>query len=139
MNAKFAYAAGMLDADGTVTLSRRNKLSRFRHPSVSVSNTDYNIIIWLKDNFGGKICSAKPRKSNHSIAYRWTLVYDEALNFLKCIRPYMVHTKKCYRTDILLNEYKQLTPRNGKYTDSLALEKLDMEERFFRKNLDFLS
>lgn len=51
-----------------------------------------------------------------------------ALYLLKQVEPYLKIPQKKKRAQILVNEYKKLIPRNGKYTPEL----LKAKEEFYQ-------
>jgi hypothetical protein len=126
-----AYAAGIMDGEGSVMYDREKSTSPYRRPSVSVTSTSYELVDFMKQNFGGHICSHKTYKAHHKPHWSWRLKADKALSFLENIRPYLLEKEKCRRADLLLIHHKNVTPRNGKYTSDLHLAKLQLEEEFF--------
>ncbi len=127
---ELAYAAGLFDGEGSISLVRQRK-SRTHSPQVSVASTDYEVVKWFQDRFGGSIVTKQPQKSNHSVSYDWRLADRRALEFLEIIRPYLVIERKIQRIDLLLNEYVACTPRNGRYTEAMAQRKQKLIETFF--------
>lgn len=126
-----AYAAGLMDGEGSVTLPRYNK-SEFRYPLVSVSSTTKELVDFLKQQFGGCISSKKEdRDSRHKKAYQWAVARNEALRFLAKVLPHMKEPEKIRRGQLILDEYLAVTPRNGRYTHEMRKAKLDFQERFF--------
>ena len=124
------YTAGLLDGEGTITLSRGSSTSKFRHPVVSVTNTSYELIDFLHKTFGGTVCTQKVYKQHHKQSWVWKIAYNSAINFLEMIRPYMKEVSKCNRSDMILLEYKNITNRNGKYTKEEIDIKLKFETAF---------
>lgn len=127
----YAYTAGIIDGEGTVTLTKIHSYNEFRYPTLSVASTTYSFLEYLKSHFGGSISSNKVYKENHKQSWHWTLVGDKVLNLLPKVLPYMLEPSKIYRANLIVNEYKKLTPRNGKYTDEMKSNKRDFEYRFF--------
>ena len=125
------YSAGLFDGEGTVTISKYKKDTTFRHPVASVSSTSFELVNQLKETFGGCISTKKIYESHHKQAYQWTLANNNALAFFAAIYPYMIEKNKRYRVKLLLEEYRLVTPRNGKYTEEQKLKKIDFENRFF--------
>ena len=125
-----AYAAGLFDGEGSVTLVRHRE-NRTPSPQVSVASTDYEVVFWFQKRFGGSIVTKQPRKSNHSVSYDWRLTDRRALAFLKIIRPYLVIERKIRRVDLLLSDYVACTPRNGRYTQEMIERKEALIETFF--------
>ncbi len=124
---ELAYAAGFVDADGYITLQRVHK-GRYRYPYVQVTNADSDIIWFFDLHWDGRSRLRKNPGANHNDSFDWFLNGNAALKFLGEIRPYMQHRKKQQRVDIMLAEYKKVTPRNGKYTEEMVKAKLAFEE-----------
>lgn len=128
-NVEAAYAAGILDGEGSVSLTR-NRKGRWPSPQVSVASTDREVLEWLRHRFGGSISTKKPRQPSHSISYDWKVTDRLALRFLQTVRPYMVIHRKISRTDLLIEAYLACTPRNGRYNADLLDRKRVLIELF---------
>ena len=126
-----AYTAGLIDGEGTITLSKQHKNDKFRAPVVSVSSTTYELLYYLKSNYGGNISKQKAYKTHHKQSWSWKTEYNNALSFLEKIRPYIREPEKRRRTTLLLTKYKSLTPRNGRYNQLQVEGKLRFEAEFF--------
>jgi hypothetical protein len=124
-----AYAAGKLDGEGSVVLTRNRKV-RWPSPQVSIASVDRELLDWLRKRLGGSIVTKLPRSPNHSISYEWRLTDRRALQFLKLVRPYLVIQRKVNRADLLLEAYLACTPRNGRYSEELARRKQVLIETF---------
>lgn len=127
---ELAYAAGLFDGEGSISLIRHHD-NRTHSPQVSVASTDYEVVSWFRERFGGSIVTKQPRQSNHSVSYDWRLTDRRALVFLDLIRPYLVIERKIRRIDLLLNDYVARTPRNGRYTKEMVERKQALLEAFF--------
>jgi hypothetical protein len=127
MKENLVYTAGLIDGEGTVTLSKGNK---FRYPVVSVTSTSKELIDFLHETFGGTVVIQKIYKHNHKPSWSWRLTYDRAIEFIQQIRPFMKEHSKCKRCDMILSTYKTITNRNGKYTSEQIQAKLDFETAF---------
>lgn len=126
----YSYTAGIIDGEGTVTLSVRNS-GKYRSPVVSVTSTTYELLEFLKTNYGGTIRKQKVYKEHHKQSWCWNVINDGALNMLQRVKPYMREPKKIKRSEHLLSNYKNVTVRNGKYTAEQAAFKLKFESEFF--------
>jgi hypothetical protein len=124
-----AYAAGILDGEGSISLTRVRK-NRYPSPQVSVSTTDPELLDWFRARFGGSIVRKPSYKPTHSQSYEWKVTDREALRVLERMRPYMVIERKKRRCDLLLAEYLACTPRNGRYTQEQLERKQLLIERF---------
>lgn len=124
-----AYAAGILDGEGAIVLTR-NRARRYPSPQVSVASVDRELLTWLKTQFGGSISQKKPCQSSHSVSYEWKLTDRRALRFLAVVQPFLVIERKVRRCDLLLATYLDCTPRNGRYNQEMALKKQALIEAF---------
>lgn len=89
--ALYAYAAGIVDGEGTIGLYKR---AGVKHTGlvmmVSIGNTNLWLLEFLKFNFGGSYgTSGKPQKLNHKPKWTWRLVGIHAAEFLRLISPYL--------------------------------------------------
>ncbi len=83
-----AYIAGLIDGEGTITLSRKHKNDN-RQLVISISNTEQPLLDYVLATVGaGKITRKKTYKENH-------------------------------------------TPRNGKYNETLTVERENFVNDFF--------
>jgi hypothetical protein len=124
-----AYAAGILDGEGSISLTRVHK-DRYPSPQVSVASTDRELLEWLQARFGGSIVRKRTYKPHHSQSYDWKVTDRKALRVLKRVRPFLVIERKVKRCDLLLTEYLACTPRNGRYTTEQLERKQLLIERF---------
>ena len=124
-----AYAAGILDGEGSIQLSRIRQ-SRWPSPTISVASTDREMLEWLRSRVGGTIIQKRTYKPHHSRSFEWKLTDRRALHFLEIIRPFLVIERKMRRCDLLLSEYLACTPRNGRYTEAMLTRKRNLIERF---------
>ena len=111
-----AYIAGLIDGEGTITLTRKHR-NENRQLSVSISNTDRDLLEFVYQSVGaGKITRKCTAKNHHTPSYTYAIYNRQALNVLEQIYAYL-RTYKRERATLILRDYLQLTPRNGKYTD----------------------
>lgn len=125
-----AWAAGILDADGCVTM-RPPSGGKFRSPYLVVDSTDREILEELVGSFGGRIHEKTVRNERWRRQWSWRMYGTVGiLEFLRLVVPYMRCPAKVARARMLLDEYPVLTQRNGHYTPEQRAAKFDMEERF---------
>ncbi len=122
-----AYAAGIVDGEGSIYFSR-NRKSRWPSPVVSVASTDRELLEWLRSRVGGSIIEKRTYQPHHARSYDWKLTDRRALDFLKIVHPFLVIRRKIMRCDILLMEYIACTPHNGRYTSEMAIRKRDLRQ-----------
>lgn len=69
---KWDYLAGLTDGEGTIGgyYHKKNKTYQFAY---QVYNTDYKLMLWLKNNFSGHISNSGRKIINpkHKLAYSW--------------------------------------------------------------------
>jgi len=118
-NVLLAYAAGGIDADGSISICRINlKHSDYVSPrfvlEVTYTNTYSKIVEWYQKTFGGSWKDYKIRDRRNHIAImkdgrivkakritcEWKITSTKALNFLKLIEPYLIGKKRQARLAI---------------------------------------
>jgi len=123
-----AYIAGLIDGEGTVTLVRKHK-GENRQLCVSISSTEKYLLEFVRHCAGtGKITSKRTTKRHHTPSFAYAVYNRHALELLKQTFPYMRSYKRG-RAELILAEYLDVTPRNGKYSAELLDRKRDFERR----------
>ncbi len=90
------YAAGMLDADGSVAISRQQPKKDSIHiryqARVTVTNASPVVAEAFKEAFGAQVYVQDFRKKNpnHRPVYNWIAVGPPAARFLKKVRPHLL-------------------------------------------------
>ena len=80
MNADAAYIAGIIDADGTVTLARLNR-NENRRAAVSISNTDKALLQFVLATVGaGKVTRKRIGRPNHNPSFAYAIYSRQAVN-----------------------------------------------------------
>ena len=125
-----AYLAGLIDGEGTITLSRINR-NKYRALVVTVSNTELAILKYVQAITGvGKITNKRITKPTHTPSFTYQVSNRQALDMLGQIAEYL-RSHKAARAQLALKDYLPLTPRNGRYSTE-QLEKRELFiERFF--------
>ncbi|ACL72584.1 LAGLIDADG family homing endonuclease [Thioalkalivibrio sulfidiphilus] len=122
-----AYIAGLIDGEGTVTLTRKHR-NENRQLAVTISSTERNLLDFVKETLGvGKITRKRVAQTHHSPSYTYAVYNRQALRLLEQVRPYL-RGYKAARTDLILRHYLALTPRNGKYTKKLQQARQHFEK-----------
>ena len=125
-----AYVAGIVDGEGTITLTRMHR-GENRRPVVSISSTELPLLLYVQSVVGaGKITSKVRAQSCHSPSYVYTVLSRQALLLLEQISAYL-RTYKVQRARLLLKEYLCVTPRNGRYSTAQHKARQSLEDRFF--------
>ena len=122
-----AYIAGLIDGEGTVTLTRKHK-NEYRQLCVSISNTERGLLEYVLAVTGvGKITNKSTSKSHHSHSFAYAVYNRQVLSLLAAVEPYLKSYKRD-RTKLILSDYRSGTPRNGKYTDEILARKKILED-----------
>ncbi len=125
-----AYIAGLIDGEGTVTMTRLHA-SENRRLVVSIANTELQILQFVIDAVGaGKITRKKTTSDRHTPSYCYAVTSRQALALLRQILPHMKSYKRL-RARLALDQYEAVTPRNGRYTSSHRIERSKFEANFF--------
>lgn len=116
------YFAGLIDGEGTVTLTRKHSTQN-RQLAITVSSTERPILEFLLDASGvGKITSKRTYRAHHRTSYTYAVHNRQALALLEQIQP-LLRSYKAVRGRLILENYLRLTPRNGKYSAELARQR----------------
>lgn len=125
-NALAAYIAGLVDGEGTVTLTRWHR-GENRRLVVSVSNNELTMLEFVRRTAGaGQITRKRTYSPRHAESYTYQISGRQALGLLRQIVPYMKSYKSA-RASLALREYVRLTPRNGRYTEATRLARARFE------------
>lgn len=125
-----AYTTGVIDGEGTITLSRLPN-REFRYPCGSVSSTTKEILDFLKEHYGGHISHHKTYQEHHKQSWSWKIMNRNAIDLLTDIQDLLLDPVKIYRAKLISKHYIALTPRNGRYTPDQHAKKLAFEQEFF--------
>ena len=124
-----AYLAGLVDGEGTVTLTRLHRHEN-RRLVVSISNNDASLLNFVEEIVGaGKITTKKIYSNRHARSFTYQVTSRQALDLLRQLIPYL-KTYKARRAKLVLDDYLRLTPRNGRYTLKIADSRLEFEHGY---------
>jgi hypothetical protein len=126
----YVYAAGLVDGEGSVTLTRQ-AANENRAPILSVTSTTPELLEFLRRLFGGTLSVHHRQTKKHSASWSWKVQHNRALRALRAIYPYMREREKRRRVKLLMTEYASVTSRNGKYNQRLLNRRKRFEGRFF--------
>jgi LAGLIDADG endonuclease len=121
-----AYIAGLIDGEGTITLTGLHRHEN-RRLVVSISSTELPLLQFVVESFGaGKITRKKTYSDRHSPSFCYAVTSRQALSLLQQVLPYLRSHKRA-RAELSLERYESLTPRNGKYTVDMNLKRREFE------------
>lgn len=128
------YIGGFFDADGSITLANISK-GKNKSAVLSFHNNEKSILeeiqnfIYNELEIKGFITHKKPRKENHNDSYSLTYCYfPKVITIMSNFKIY--HPKKKHRFELIL-KIKDVTKRNGKYSEEELKERLDTENLFW--------
>lgn len=142
---KWRYVSGLIDSEGSLNVLL-NKSKEYYYPAVYIQHTKFEIIRWLKENFGGNYYKRKnyrDKLSHYAHDYWvWAIYGRGAINMLKKLE--LRHAEKMKQRSIilenmnnlktakqLLRQYKQLIERE-KANFQLFLRKLAKSNKTIR-------
>jgi hypothetical protein len=133
INEEKAYIAGIIDGEGSIMLIKFHS-NQFPSPCVSIASTTLELLEWIKSKTGvGTIKSKKNYNiDKHKNSFTYSVKYNDAIGLLEEIEPYLIIESKKKRARFIAENHKQVTPRNGRYSN----EMLEAKERFYE---DFIS
>lgn len=120
MDTEYAWAAGFIDGEGTITLKRYKAKTAIRglhyQPFVSLSQANHeghpNGVEHMKELFGGST-SMYLSKAPRLHVTQWSIVSRQAIECLKKIRPYL--KVKDRHADLLLSYYETVGEKSKTY------------------------
>ena len=126
------YTAGLFDGEGSITMILPSKTNVTKVPIIIVVNTDYNLLDFLRTNYGGHIYKRiKSKNLLHNQVWQWGLYGNKSLEFLEKIFPYMKETNKIYRAKLLINGYKKYIKRGKGLTEKDHINNNNFYNEFF--------
>jgi hypothetical protein len=125
-----AYVAGIIDGEGTITLTR-NHSGENRRPVLSVSSTERPLLLYVQSVIGaGRITNKVCARAHHTPSFAYVVSGRQALAVLTQVAQHL-RTYKAARARLLLEEYVLVTPRNGRYNADQREARRLFEARFF--------
>jgi hypothetical protein len=122
-----AYIAGLIDGEGTVTLTRLHAHEN-RRLVVSIASTELQLLQFVLESSGaGKVTRKKTSSDRHTPSFCYAVTSRQALSLLRQVSPYLRSYKR-QRAELALSRYESLTPRNGKYTADVKSKRCAFED-----------
>jgi hypothetical protein len=124
-----AYIAGLVDGEGTITLSALHRGER-RRLVVSISNTDRSLLEFVRVVIGaGQITGKRTYSERHAPSFAYRLTNRQALDLVSQIASHL-KTYRAKRAEMAIQRYLALTPRNGKYLPEVLRRRNEFEREF---------
>lgn len=122
-----AYIAGIIDGEGTITLSRKHR-NENRQLAITISNTEMDLLSFILKTIGaGKITAKRSARPQHMPCFTYAIYNRQALKLLEQVCHHL-RTYKARRSQLILRDYINLTPRNGKYSEKQLLRRQAFEQ-----------
>ena len=128
-----SYVAGIIDGEGSITLTRMHE-KEFRRPCISIASTDKDLLIYIQSLTDGIINNKKnynPEKHKDSYTL-YIKKKKDVFNTLEQIYPFLRIVQKKKRALWILESYDNVTTRNGKYNPESLEQKIAFEDAFFK-------
>ncbi len=132
MSSELAYAAGLMDGEGSVMLYKKIAAQRFKYPKCVIDNTSKELVEHMHTIYGGSLRSRTRLKYKEKDIHRWEVQGQRCINFLNKILPYLKEKEKIRRAKLIINQYKKITKFN--YTKEEAQKKIDFETEFYKNS-----
>jgi hypothetical protein len=124
-----AYIAGLIDGEGTVTLTREHR-GESRRLVVSIANTELPLLEFVHQAVGaGRVTRKRAASRAHTPSFAYRITSRQALDLLAQILPFL-QSCKARRAQLAVARYIAVTPRNGRYAAELREERRAFEEEF---------
>ncbi len=122
-----AYAAGIIDGEGCVSLSRRKK---YLTPTVQVKNTRFDLLQWMKTRWGGSIYINHESRTNRKPCGVWSVAGQKAINVLRDVQLYLIVKAEQAKVVLALPRwYTSERDALGRIKGTLTPERLQENER----------
>ncbi len=124
MSEKLAYAAGIMDGEGTIVIVVRNRGKyNWYQDSISVHMGTGEVVDYLYNNFGG---NRYVRKEVGKTTYIWQMWCKQAREFLKKVMPYLITKKRQAEVFLEMGEIKEASKRFQKDPEYIQNKKLEL-------------
>lgn len=89
------YIAGIIDGEGHFYLAQhKNGRGEIRPQArIVITNTNLELIQWLKTTLGGNICLLKKQKETSKQCYQWRIAGRKARELAFDVKPYLIVKK----------------------------------------------
>lgn len=109
---ELAWAAGLLEGEGTITIGARKRDDTFRLICI-IGNTDQQVLQFFHERWGGWLQPAYGLRLGRKPAWSWTVAGPRAAWFLEEIAPYF-RTRRVQVKAALGLRFKALQSRDPK-------------------------
>lgn len=130
LDTEIAWLAGYIDGDGSISISKKSG-RRFSSLIVAIDSTDRELLEYVQSLVGGSIIAKKKYQDHHRQAHTWRLLgARNIIDLMTQIAPYLRCPCKKARAELIRDGWREATPPNGRYDDTLLEKKVEFERRF---------
>jgi len=132
--------AAFVDGEGSIRVQRftvRREVNRRLKAylgyaqQLDIANTDFRLIEWLLENFGGKIPNPKKTKDNQKGVYHWSLSGSNSYALLKKIRPYLLLKQE--QADCAIELWEKVSKWNYGGNKPMPKHKRELAETLYQR------
>lgn len=109
------YAAGLLDGEGSIWISKTMRKPYARNCSyearVVIHNTSEPLMTWLVATFGCGLVITRPATDRKKTAYEWRIQGHNMDSFLEAVMPYLIIKRERAGVAIQLRALQRRTVR----------------------------
>lgn len=126
---KLSYLAGIIDGEGSIAIEiqsqsiRHNRKCDYYSLRLLVTNTNIQLLNWIRDNFEGTI-KARKYFANRRQCYSWNLCSHKAAEVLRACQPYMIILKP--HVDVFLEFAATMSRAHVKLSDELLEDRRNL-------------
>lgn len=136
------YLAGLIDGEGYIHIAMNTRIGRSiqYRPTISISNTNFEVLEILKLQLGGHLVTFQPKNPNSKLAYRLTWQHAAALPILQAVLPFLIIKKSqgmvlaqyiYYLKGIRQRYWRKIEGKKGRA--HLCSSDLQLRHRFYQK------
>ena len=134
MNINIEYVSGFFDADGSISISKASKKSKYKSIKIDFYNNEISILKGIMAYLQGVgiksyISTRQPIKDTHKTSYTLSVQGSYARALCELLKSN--HPKKVHRINCISKYWGIVTIRNGKYSKRQRQQKLAFERLFF--------
>lgn len=126
---QWAYLAGFYDGEGTITTTKQQRADGVSYYQLRfvISNTSYEVLKSLQEQFGGSIHGHKPTNTKHRKFFQWYMSsVEKTVPVLKGMLPYLRY--KTQEIELALEFFKRIRQSNQgtKLTPQELMARIDL-------------
>jgi hypothetical protein len=89
---KVGYTAGIIDGEGSFNFTKQQP-SGYPQPRLSIENLSLDLLVWLKDTWGGSILTHKRLSASGRTLYQYTVSSTNLTDMLELVTEHLICKK----------------------------------------------